>query len=341
MLRFETLVRFPSLALLLTVSLALTSTFGYGQSATSVPPLKTDGTWVETDFGKPILDRGVPGSWNAMAVDNPFIFVDGGVYYCFFEGQDKPFGQGGHEQIGLAVSPDGVHWQKLADPIIRVGDSGQWDSTVAKLPAGVIKHENRYYLFYAGRKKGVKAIGTAVADHPLGPWKKVKNNPVFTGQSGPWGQSVSTLPNVTFRRDGRFWMLYRGLSSMQGNRLPSIYRNQAVGLAVSDNLLDWRRAPETDGKPLTPTAEEIASFAVAQTPKGYIAISQPMDLKLRAYWSSDDLTHWKKGGPVRLKASGEVSTISNPFLVDGRWNIVYELDDRIYRAALSPSGHAN
>jgi Glycosyl hydrolases family 32 N-terminal domain len=290
-------------------------------------PLSVSGTWVETPIGVPIIDRGEPGSWNAMAVDNPFVFVEGGVYYCFFEGQDKPFKQGGHEQCGLAISVDGVHWQKLADPIVRVGADGDWDSLVAKLPSGVVRHNRKYYLFYSGRtNEHDKAIGVATADHPLGPWKKFSGKAVFSGRRGDWDRMISTLPVSIFKENGRFQMLYRGMQSFMGG--------QAVGLAESDNLLRWNRSSRTEGRPVTPIAEGVASLAVAKVPGGYTAISQPMDLKRRAYWHSSDLVNWKKGGPVHLESSGKPSTLSNPFLIDGRWNVVYELDDRIYRAEL-------
>lgn len=64
------------------------------------------------------------------------------------------------------------------------------------------------------------------------------------------------------------------------------------------------------------------------------SISQPMDLKKRAYWMSDDLQSWTKGPSVKCKASIAAETLSNPFLYEGRWTVLYEQQHRIYRAVL-------
>ena len=104
------------------------------------PALDESLVWVEDPAGTPVIDRGPQGAWDALAVDNPFLFVDGDRLHCFYEGQDKPFDQGGHERAGVAVSSDGIRWQKAdANPILDVGPPGSWDGTVAKLPV-VTRH---------------------------------------------------------------------------------------------------------------------------------------------------------------------------------------------------------
>ena len=59
-----------------------------------------------------------------------------------------------------------------------------------------------------------------------------------------------------------------------------------------------------------------------------------MDLEKRCYWFSDDLKRWHKGPPVNFRASGKAETLSNPFLANGRWTVLYEQNDRIYRGVL-------
>jgi hypothetical protein len=111
------------------------------------------------------------------------------------------------------------------------------------------------------------------------------------------------------------------------------YAQQGVGLAVSTDLLHWQRSPSS---PVIPASEEIASLAIARSEQGFVAISQPMDLKRRSYWLSNDLQQWQKGPPVNFRASIDAETLSNPFLFDGRWTVLYEQKDRIYRAVLHP-----
>ena len=62
-----------------------------------------------------------------------------------------------------------------------------------------------------------------------------------------------------------------------------------------------------------------------------------MDLRQRRYWFSADLKRWEEGPAVNFRASVGAETLSNPFLADGRWTVLYEQQDRIYRAVLQPA----
>jgi len=284
-----------------------------------VPPLDTNLTWVETPAGQPVIDRGPEGSWDHYAVDNPYVLVDGGQLYCYYEAQDKPFEKGGSERVGLAISSDGIHWKKIEqNPILDVGPPGAWDSVVAKLPA-VTKHDNRFYMFYSGRDGKTKQIGLATSNNAV-QWKKAPSNPVLPSRPGRWDQFISTYPTPVFARDGRFFMIYRGMTSL--------YKNQAAGLAVSENLVEWIRATDD---PVIPVGEDVASLAVTQCGDKYIGISQA---PRREYWSSQDLRQWTKGPLVKFTGP-HVDTLSNPFLVGNRWCVLYEQQDRIYRAVLA------
>jgi hypothetical protein len=106
-----------------------------------------------------------------------------------------------------------------------------------------------------------------------------------------------------------------------------MYSKQAPALAVSDDLIHWRRTGED---PLIATDEEVASFAVARTAGTFTGIAQAPD---RCYWTSEDLRTWRKG-PKAVFRGPKVSTVSNPVFFRGEWIVVYEQDDRIYRAVL-------
>ena len=294
------------------------------------PKIDVSWTWVETPHGKPVIDRGLAGSWEHYAVDNPYVFREGGKYYCFYEAQDKLTSQGGHERIGLAVSDDGIQWRKSDhNPMLDVGADGAWDDVVAKLPAGVIRHDGRYWLFYSGRDSGTKQIGLATADRLDGKWIKAKENPVLRSRPAAWDKLLSTYATPIFELHGAYYLLYRG---MQGR-----YHDQAPGLAVSSDLIRWRRVPEAQRGPLIPVTEEIGSLAVVWVNGRFVGISQPKNLNKRCYWYSDDLIKWRKGPKVRFRASTAAESLSNPFIVNGQWNVLYEQKDRIYRAVLSPA----
>ena len=294
--------------------------------AASAPPLDLRGIWVETPWGKPVIDRGAGGAWDHMAVDNPYVYHEEGELFCFFEAQDQPIAQGGREAFGIATSKDGVTWRKhTGNPILTTGPSGAWDQTVAKLPAGVIKRGGVYHLLYSGRNPHTKQIGLATAQRLTGPWVKSPLNPVLTSRANAWDRHLSTHPAPVFEINGRYHLLFRGMRQR--------YNAQGLGLATSTDLLNWQRSPST---PAIGVDEEIASLAVTQTAMNFVAISQPMDLKQRRYWLSADLRGWRKGPPVNFRASTQAETLSNPFHFHGRWTVLYEQKDRIYRAVLQP-----
>lgn len=297
---------------------------GAARPAAAAPALDPRGVWVETPWAKPVIDRGEAGTWDHMAVDNPYVHVEGDTHFCFYEAQDKPFANGGREAFGIATSTDGVNWQKLtSNPILTTGEAGAWDHIVAKLPVGVIKRGRHYHLFYSGRDSRTKQIGLATARQITGPWTKNPDNPVLKSRPGAWDKMLSTHPTPLFEIDGRYHLLFRGMERR--------YEQQGVGLAVSTDLLRWERAVTT---PVIPANEEIASFAVARANERFVAISQPMDLQKRSYWFSNDLQQWQKGPPVNFRASIKAETLSNPFVSGGRWTVLYEQQDRIYRAVL-------
>ncbi len=293
-------------------------------TAAITPPLDPRGVWVETPRATPVIDRGMAGAWDHMAVDNPYVYAEGDRFFCFYEAQNKPIASGGCEAFGIAVSQDGITWEKLpGNPVLSTGADDAWDHIVAKLPAGLIKRNGLYHLFYSGRDSHRKQIGLATARQLAGPWTKSPDNPVLRRRAGKWDQVLSTHPAPVFEIEGRYHLIFRGMERR--------YEHQGVGLAVSSDLRHWQRSVDT---PMIPVAEEIASLAVARVNQSFVGISQPMDLQNRSYWFSDDLKQWQKGPPVNFRASIKAETLSNPFLSGGQWTVLYEQKDRIYRAVL-------
>lgn len=288
----------------------------FSLTAVAAPRLADVAYWQEAPAGDPVIDRGPEGTWDHYAVDNPYLFAEGGKLYCFYEAQDKPLDQGGHERVGLAFSDDGIAWVKhRGNPVLDVGGGDAFDSLVAKLPV-VLRHGDTYYLYYSGRKGMAKSIGLATSKD-LMHWTKHPGNPVIEGRADAWDRVLSTYPAPPFERGGRYYMLYRGMAGL--------YHDQGAGLAVSDDLVHWQRAQ--DG-PVIPVKHEIASFAVVKDGPAYAGIAQA---PVRQYWTSEDLHTWQEGPRPGFTAEA-VDTLSNPVLFKGVWTIVYEKRDRIHRA---------
>lgn len=110
---------------------------------------------------------------------DPYILDDGnGTYYMY--------GTGGGAKDGFATysSKDLTNW-KFEGQIYFGNTENSWNLKNFWAPE-VYKIENQYYLFYSADKKDnptneleTFSIGVAVSDNPIGPFKDIKNEPLF------------------------------------------------------------------------------------------------------------------------------------------------------------------
>jgi predicted GH43/DUF377 family glycosyl hydrolase len=85
-------------------------------------------------------------SWEQECIEAPAAMVHGGKVYMFYAGayNCKP------QQIGCAVSRDGIDFTRLSDePILRPGKPGVWNACESGHPY-IFPHEGRAHLFYQG-----------------------------------------------------------------------------------------------------------------------------------------------------------------------------------------------
>ncbi len=171
--------------------------------------------------GNPVLDVGPAGSWDERKISTASVYCNGNGYSMWYTGRGVREGS-----IGLATSPDGIHWTKYAEnPLLPPGPPGSWEQNSAEGPK-VIKVDSVFHMFYTGHDP---ALGFQIgyASSPDGiHWTKYSGNPVLTkGSASEWdGQSLG-LPGVLFR-DNEFHLWYNGL------RANSIYWQ--IGYATSD-----------------------------------------------------------------------------------------------------------
>jgi predicted GH43/DUF377 family glycosyl hydrolase len=91
------------------------------------------------------------------------------------------------KQIGYATSSDGLSWTKYAgNPVLTVGNPGEWDETEAGGPR-VVYDGATYHLWYHGYS-GTCCDSIGYATSPDGVnWTKYASNPVFPWRSRPVG----------------------------------------------------------------------------------------------------------------------------------------------------------
>lgn len=125
---------------------------------------------------------------------DPFIFKDDdGKLYLYHVRL-----QNGNRIFGAALKDDlsAIDSATLQECISAVVNPQPWENTrsvdwtVTEGPT-VLKRGSKYYMFYSANdfRNPDYAVGYAVADHPLGPWKKSDRNPIInrqmTGINGP------------------------------------------------------------------------------------------------------------------------------------------------------------
>ena len=161
-----------------------------------------------TKYGQnPVLTPGPTGSWDANAVVFPNVVKTNGGYIMWYSGRD-----GTTSRIGVATSSDGMTWVKYAgNPVVEVGQPGQWDASYLE-GCSVISKNGLWYMLYTARFSPSMSENIGLATSTDGyAWTKYGSNPVFTISSGQWDANNVAIPCMMFV-DGKFKMWYSGSS---------------------------------------------------------------------------------------------------------------------------------
>ncbi|MSQ14921.1 MAG: hypothetical protein EXR50_03555 [Dehalococcoidia bacterium] len=176
------------------------------------------------DAANPVLTPGAQGEWDGVSVHDPRVLRDNKEYWMWYSGFD-----GKIWRIGLAISPDGVNWQKSAsNPIMDGGSPGSWDEAGAAY-SSVIYIQDTFYMWYQGLdSKGVWRIGRATSRNGIN-WTKDERNPVLIpGGTGAWDEEKVLAPSVLYS-GGSYHLWYTGAPAW------------AIGYAVSGDGITWRK----------------------------------------------------------------------------------------------------
>ncbi len=128
-----------------------------------------------------IIKTGEEGEWDDEFIEASDAFEDLGIYYFYYHG----YGGGKSYRIGVATasSPLGPFKKHGDGPILNLGEPGSWDDRTIACAMVVKEGDEKYYMWYSGEGSGQEGrgfdVGLAIADHPLGPWKKYEHNPVM------------------------------------------------------------------------------------------------------------------------------------------------------------------
>ena len=151
---------------------------------------------------KPVLSQGPRGSFDEIAVADPYVIQRGGWFYMFYLGQDRA----ARQRLGIARSHDGVGWEKLrSNPVLELGEPGAFDENGLGEPA-VWTSGGSYWMLYTGRDRGerrrIGLAGSADGIH----WERDSSFAPVAGKE-PWNNQVLCDPSVELTSDGtvRVW----------------------------------------------------------------------------------------------------------------------------------------
>ena len=138
-------------------------------------------TWEEQGVAVPRPPKPNPG-WRSVSTTD--ILVWKGRYYLYYQAFLEASGKRGDYcpvAVSWADSPDGP-WTPVNQVVIPNGPPGSWDQYTIHDPYPLV-YKGKIYLYYKADCDGdpnlVRMQGLAIADNPLGPFKKHPLNPVI------------------------------------------------------------------------------------------------------------------------------------------------------------------
>ena len=201
------------------------------------PILRADST---TTFVDPIMKKNI--KWEEKDVFNPAAIVRNDTIFLLYRAEDKIGKYAGTSRIGLAWSVDGLHFQKLPEPVLYPDNDEQkkweWEGGCED-PRIVTGEQGNYVLTYTSYD-GDKARLMLATSNDLVHWTK-KGHAFEKAYGGryvnTWSKSGSIISKyengspVAVKVNGKYWMYWGDTN---------------IFLASSDDLVNWSPIEEKD-----------------------------------------------------------------------------------------------
>ena len=229
----------------------------------SVNPILGPG---QGEFTCPILKKKI--KWENKDVFNPAVVVRAGKVWMLYRAEDTIGKYAGTSRLGLAVSSDGLHFDRMPEPVFFPGNDSlkkyEWEGGCED-PRVVEDSAGRYILTYTSYD-GDKARLMVATSTDLRKWEK--HGPAFSkAYNGKyvnkWSKSgaiVSTYDSngkiIATRVNGKYWMYWGDVN---------------IWAAVSDDLVNWTPVLYNEGEkpsiPLRHNAPEVAEVKIVFGPR--------------------------------------------------------------------------
>ena len=179
----------------------------------------------------PVFSPGYNDAWDNEDVGNPCVIKEGSTYKMWYWGDNK---LNEIDQIGLAVSHDGIKWQRAAsNPVVAPDPSIWWQNGEGIGTPHVIRVNSGYIMAYhAADQLETIRIGLAMSSDGLA-WKQEHNPILDLGTDKSW-DSIGIVTGSLIQDSSHYKLWYLGIDASEIIR---------VGLAVScDNIIPGTKA---------------------------------------------------------------------------------------------------
>lgn len=168
----------------------------------------------------PVLQPNPFNAWEALNVFNPSVIVHDGLYHMHYRAQGTDY----VSRIGYAVSRDGVHWNRLQEPVFE--PSSDVDARGVEDPR-ITEIDGRFYMAYTASGRLAKHPETGTPASGITPMYAVSDDLITWERLGPVVEGEDNKDHALFpeRVGGRFVTFHR--------RPPSTW------LAFSSDLRSW------------------------------------------------------------------------------------------------------
>jgi beta-fructofuranosidase len=297
------------------------------------------------------LTKGPADAWDNYGVLTPYVMAYKDKYYLYYTSSRKLSGEpwairgpnnGRHIGLAIADSPNGP-WRKIPDPVLSPGKKGEWDSYLVD-DAHVIVREGKFWLYYKGGDIKVTADttgwGLAIADSPLGPFVKRKNNPLLGGHTvcvWPHREGVAALidnagpekftvqwstDGIHFKRAAKLEYVNTGCGPYDPDAFTNTKQGRGIAWGVAQDHQQGKMCIvrfDVDLKVPQEEYERAAAAVEAAVPQARKDPTRPVyHFRPPAQWMNDIC------GAIRYKDCYHVFYQYNPFSGD-RWGEDYTL----------------
>jgi len=192
-------------------------------------------SWRNTST-EPVLKPGGEGEWDDLRVSKPCVIYDGNIFRMWYVGETKKEGKI-IPKIGLAISQDGVKWEKYQDnPIFDLRDYNH-DFADFLFYSWVLQESNHYKMWFsaAGKNdyKNIQSIGIAHSDDGMN-WR-VHPEPVLERDTTSVWENFYVANPMVFKKDSLYYMFYGGLG-----RFGFLFKEN-IGIARSYDGIKWEK----------------------------------------------------------------------------------------------------